>query len=712
MRFLEKIKQFQNNYFDLKNRDRIILSIEISIIILIFIIIFLSIPHSSFQSYFWVDFKFAQFSHLQNLNKNFLEVLSNPGNVLGITTWILEPSLNFLSNLNYLLDNKKDYYKYLSIFRFLEILTTIIFVYTFSRKFKIEHLIIILILNLILIVNFNRYDHESYINFPIIIFCLSHIIAIKLKNNFFYFIIILLGNLWAYLINPIYFFNICFFPLIFFYSYLLYEKEYKKFFITLFTNLPFTIFFIFLSLGTSRLAINDLFVGSIENKNYALFTSENFVFISIIFFILSVIILIKKNNFFAWFFLGFTAFTLLSGYLFSLSPQNWKIPPPFQFEYSIQYILILVFFKLIEDVEKNIISAFVLIILITLFTYRSYFFINSFYTLNFKNNEIEYINDKKTLIKKYFWSKLDNKFFLEKDLKNKKVLLFLPNINSKFHNSYNSDLNNISEMEAGVHLYNKNLKSSLLHLFFWNKNISTVQGYSHHLDINTTLANYFNPSFKIIYDNRNNKKYKINFTDNRYLDRQTVPKLNYKNDILNFYKIDFILSDIVFDKNQENLILIKTYSFDNFELYLYEKTANKVYYNIDKKNKIKNNKDYYKNTELFSKEVFVYDSDFEKIKNVDYFCKVENVFIEKKKYFNVSNPNKPKNCLAIFPIPYSNNNKFVNEINGNCSTFRSQFYFHACIIKKDGNYLLKKENLILYPFGSLRDYKEFKSMIN
>jgi hypothetical protein len=248
------------------------------LIFLILVIIFFSIPFSAKIPYFWQDFTFAKQAHNENLLKGFLEVLPNSKNINGITIWILEPSLNFLSKLNYNFSSKYEFYKYFSVLRTLEILTLLLFLLSFKEKFELKNILTILFLYLILLVNFNRYDHESYINFPIIIFCLFHAASIRIKNNLIFFLLIFLGNLWSFLINPIYFFVICFGPLIFFYTYHLYHKQFKKFFLTLIANIPFTILFIMLSLGTSRFALSELYLGYDSiHRNVALFTRKNFI---------------------------------------------------------------------------------------------------------------------------------------------------------------------------------------------------------------------------------------------------------------------------------------------------------------------------------------------------------------------------------------------------------------------------------------------------
>jgi hypothetical protein len=191
-----KEKNWFDNYSNFINFYLILISL---------IIIFISIPHSSNIPYFWTDFTFAEQAHNENLLKTFLGILPNSRNIHGITIWPLEPSLNFLSKLNYNILNKYEYYRYLSILRVLELLTLIFFLLSFNEKLKTKNILIIFSLYLIMLVNFNRYDHESYINFPIIIFCLFHVAIIRIKNIYLFFLLSFLGNLWSFLINPIYF---------------------------------------------------------------------------------------------------------------------------------------------------------------------------------------------------------------------------------------------------------------------------------------------------------------------------------------------------------------------------------------------------------------------------------------------------------------------------------------------------------------------------
>ena len=705
------------NYFlKIKNTKKYLL-LNICLIFICFFVIFFSNPHFSYLDYFWFDFRFAQYAHNINLKKQFLDILPNSGNIFGITLWILNPWINILSSFNYNLSNKSEYFMYLTMLRFLEVLTLITFLYSFSKKLEIKNLSIIFFLYIILLVNFNRYDHESYINFPIIIFCVFHALSIFFKNNLYFFFLIFLGNLWSYLINPIYFFITCFFPLIFFYSYLFYKRDFKKLFITFFTNLPFAIFFILLALGTSRFALSELYVGSKLHQNFALYESKNFLLISVIFFLLSINILKKKNNFFCWFFITYIFFCILVGGIFKFDPNKWKMPQPYQFEYSLQFILIFVFYKIMKDSKKNFIFTCSLIILIILFSYRSIFFVKKY--VNSKDHikiEGTFIDKNESIQKKYFWSKMEERFFLEDDLKNKRIFLHLPNYGSDFHKSYSSiNLRSDSDQqifEAGIFYYNKSYNNSLWWPFFWESQIAINQGYSFNLDINTVLAHYFNPSTKEVFDNTNKNKYLLNLSDGRIYNRSEVPKFNLKH-LIDFYKIDYVLSDVVLDRTTYKYYdLNKNYVFNNFNLYLYKRKNIIKNLEINKVNFVENYKEYEENIKNFSNQLFIEKKDFIRVNDLNKFCDVEANNIDNSIFFEVRK-NNSKKCLAIFPIPFSHNNLFIsntqkNKENKICKTFRAQFFFHACIVEEDQKFILKKENLLFHPWGSLRDFIDYK----
>ena len=358
----------------IKYLNKITDSYTLNIIFIFFsiIIIFFSNQFSAFADYFWWDYIYAQFSHNQNNLKNIFEILPNSFNAIGIPVWILEPILNPLAKFTYNISSKQEYILYLSILRFLEILTLFIFLFSFSKNIKIIDFSILIFLYLILLVNFNRYDFEPYMNFPMLVFCIIHALSLRVKNNFLFFTLLFFGNAWAYLINPIIFFLVCFLPLIFFYSYFLYNKKYKKLFLVFLANLPFTLCFVFISLGNSRFALSEFFTGAEQHHNFALFESKNFLFLTVLFFSMA-ILNFKKNVFYSLFFIVFTILSLLIGLIFYFDPQAWKLPSPYQIEYSLQLIIIFIFYKILKSSKNKFFIPFFFILFI-LFTYRSFFF--------------------------------------------------------------------------------------------------------------------------------------------------------------------------------------------------------------------------------------------------------------------------------------------------------------------------------------------------
>ena len=686
--------------------------LNIIFIFVSFLIIFFSTQFHSLISYFWMDFIYAQFSHNQNLLKDLFEVVPNSYNTFGIPVWILEPFLNPLSKFTYNISSKQEYIIYLSLLRSLEILTLLIFLFSFSKKIEIFDISILLFLYVILLVNFNRYDHEPYMNFPIIVFCSFHALAVKIKKDYLFFILLLIVNLWAYLINPIVFFLVCFLPLIFFYSYFFYKKEYKRLLLTLLANLPFAICFILISLGNSRFALSDFFTGALPHNNFALFESKNFIVLTILFIFLSIFNL-KKNNFFSMFFIIFTIISAIVGLIFYYDPQNWKYPSPYQIEYSAQFIIIFIFYKIIKSSKGNKILFPIVLILFMIFLQKSYFFIETFNNLKAEKIENMFYDKKKQLPKKFYWSDSKDNFFIKDELKQRRLFIFLPNKNSKFHKSYiDKDYDNSLLMDFLSLKYNNNLNGSLIYTNFWEQKIVIDQGYSFNLDINTVLANFFNPSTEEFYDTNNKKKYTTNLTNERVLRYLQVPKIDISNKLLNFYKFDYILTDIKLnDQTKNSFKFDRTYEFNEFNFFLYKRIEQSNNYKLKKINIINNHANYKSNIEKFNTELFVSKEILNKVKHIKNFCDIKVIHKDNKILFNIKKVNK-NNCLAVFPIPFSNNNFFENTNNKNqrCENFRVQYYFHGCLIAKNENYILKKNNVFLYPFNSLKDYIDFKKM--
>ena len=71
------------------------------------------------------------------------------------------------------------------------------------------------------------------------------------------------------------------------------------------------------------------------------------------------------------------------------------MPQPYQLEYSLQFILIFVFYKIIKDSNKNFIFICSLIILIILFSYRSIFFVKKYIGMF---NFVRYVVKKRFLL--------------------------------------------------------------------------------------------------------------------------------------------------------------------------------------------------------------------------------------------------------------------------------------------------------------------------
>ena len=145
-------------------------------------------------------------------------------------------------------------------------------------------------------------------------------------------------------------------------------------------------------------------------------------------------------------------------------------------------------------------------------------------------------------------------------------------------------------------------------------------------------------------------------------------------------------------------------------IYLYKNSLKYQNYEIEKINYINNLDEYQKNLTKLNKELFIF-KDLEKNNfKLNKFCKVNRKKSETNKIiFNVESNNK--DCIAIFPIPFSYNNNFLikdNLLKNKCDTFRAQFYFHACIFSEDTLIEHKKNNIILYPLGSLKDFIENK----
>jgi hypothetical protein len=681
------------------------------------VILFFSFPFFSFKSFFWSDHKYLEYVHNLSINKSILEVLSNSQNINGATLTILNPYLNPLSFLNYNLKSIFDYYVYIFFFRFLEISVIVLHLKFFIKKIKFLDLVGVIFIYIIFLTNTSGFDHQSYINFPIIIFCFFHGLSLFIKKNNYFYFTLFLGNLWAYSINPIYFFVTCFCPLIFYYTYFIYKKEYLKFLLILLANLPFAINFILLSLGTARVALPDFFPGSQAHYNFLIYQSKTFLILTLILIPLSIkLIYEKKNYFFSCFFLIITFSYLLFGKIYNLDPDKWKIPQPEYLDYSFQYILIVIVYMIIKLSNYDLIKKISLLFLLFIFVNRSIFFIHSYQASKSFSNKSLFIDHNKNLVKSFFWSKdTDDSFIFRNDLKNKTILLNLPNFNSKLYNHSWKDENFSKQgsFELLKYSYNLNFFGSLGYVTFWRNGIKINEAHSQLLDISTTLANLEKRKIENNYNPKYNNYDVLYFSGEKILERQTIPKISYNSPLLEFYHIDLILSDVFLD-----LELFKEYKFKNYSVFLYKAPQVKRDHN-----KIKNIyfidtfKDYQRNIITFKDNLYLDVKQEFDIGTINTFCKVKEIKTNfSDTVFDVI-ANNANGCLAVFPIPFSYTNDFYFYENMKknsllkCKTFRVQYYFHGCIIKYSSKVTLKKKNLFLYPVASLKDYLEFQ-MIN
>jgi len=679
------------------------------------IILFLSLSYKSYISFFWPDHTYLNYVHSLSLKKNILEVINESNNINGITLTILNPYLNPLSFLNYKLDSLLDYKIYLMTFYFLELIVILLHIKFFIKKISLENYSLILFLFIVNLIFTTTFDHQSYINFPILVFCFFHGIGLFYQDKKVkFFIIILIGNIWSFLINPIYFFVTCFAPLIFYYYFFIFKKKYKNFFLIFLANLFCTIPFVLISLGTARIGASDLYSSSFSNYNFTIFLSKKFLILNIVLIFLALKLQYEKRElFYSSFFIIFTILTIIFGLLYKYNYNLWKIPQPLYLEYSFQYIYISVVFMVIHHSKKDLIFKLLVPVLILCFVHNFYKFYNSYNKLTNQHIPIE-LNDK-GYQKKFFWDKIDNEFFLKKDLENKRVLISLPNFDSDLYLKVftNKNSNPHVKWENIKYLYNSYFGGSLSFVFFWKNNIIINEGHSQYLDISTALSNKENFNIKyndnfISLDSKSKIKTPLNFNGNKYIERQTVPSISNYSALIDLYDIEYILSDKIL-----NFEIMKEFDFEKFKIYIYKIKSKNLNNKIFKINFINNVKNYEKNLSKINEELFLLKKNNAKNFNVKKFCEVKQV---DNKYNKTIFTIKTKNeyCMAVFPIPFSYNNNFIhkeNSSNQKCKTLRVQFFFHGCFFSEDAKIQLKKNNIILYPFGSMRDFLEMKKII-
>ena len=145
---------------------------------------------------------------------------------------------------------------------------------------------------------FTIFDHQSYINLPIIIFNISLGLSLFFKKRFILFsIILILGNLFSYLINPMYFFVTCFGPFLYFLLFLISEKNYKQALIAITINIPFSLMFVLLSMGTARFSLGNYLLPVEDHYNFAIFNSQSLQITFLILIITNLFYFFKKRDF-------------------------------------------------------------------------------------------------------------------------------------------------------------------------------------------------------------------------------------------------------------------------------------------------------------------------------------------------------------------------------------------------------------------------------
>ena len=675
------------------------------------LIIFISLSKSSYLSYFWPDHTYVNYLHNLNLGKDIFEVLSASHNFNGITLSIYNPYLNPLSFLNYNLTSLFDYKLYLIFFRLCELTIIILHINYFIKKISIKEIVGIFFIYIIYLGNTTGFDHLSYINFPIIVFCFFHGLSLYFqKNNFLFFVLLLIGNIWSFLIAPIYFIVTCFAPLLFYYAYFLYKKDYKKIFLIFLSNLIVAVPFVMITLGTARINMTEVYPGAFPHYNFMIFQSKTFFILSVVSTILAVkLIYQKKEYFFSYLFLIINFLTITFGLLYKYKHASWKLPQPEYLDYAFQNIYILIIFMIIYFSKKDFFTYALLAIFFLNFSYKSYGYSSAFIK-NMDLPKIIFANKNKSYLKKFFWDKADKEYLFKEDLQNKRVLINLPNFNSdlmKF--SFAEASTEQTQWESTKYYYNKDFGGNLSFIDFWRNNIMTNEGHSQYLDISSARASLENLNFKMTKNSKWKTFDKMHLNQDKLIERQSILPISSESPLVDFYQVDYILSDVRLDRE-----LYKKYDFDKYSIYLYRVPSSKKNYTIEKINYFTDFDSYQDNLAKINNELFLHENQKDINIDIKKFCDVKTVKNKlNKTIFDVNTNNQ--DCVAVFPTTYSHNNNFlIVDKNNNkkieCDNFRVQYFFHGCLIKENSKIELMKNNILLYPFGSFKDFLDLKKL--
>jgi hypothetical protein len=676
----------QNFIFNLLN-NRIL-----NFFFLIFLagLIFISHYYFSHIAYFYGDHRWFESLHNISKNKGIFDVLINSTTINGIIWQIINPKINLLSSFNFNLEDDKSYFLYLTLLRIIEITTCFLFISYFVKKKKHHILFFSLLVYFILLQNFSIFDHNSYINFPIILMNFGIALSLFfLEKQFLFFLILFISNTLSFLINPIYFFIACFLPLSFLYLFLLYKKKYINFLIVLISNLPVAALYSFISLATARINLTEMLKPLDQWYNFEIFQSPIFLLLVISFFLIRILDYTKGNKieFLDIIFILLIFLTIILGFIWEFNLLFWNLPHPIYFDYSLQFIYVTIFVRIFFITKSFLSKFFISLILIFICGYKTinYFknyLIHESYMAD--NRNLSY-NFEGILAKKFFWEK-DSSLYFEKDLNSKTVILDIPNIDTDLFKYVWKNDDNYNLDQKLVLLTSSNFKPfnhSFWHNNFHKSNVRTNLGHSAYMNTSTFLANMDDPG----------KKYA----------KESIPKLNINSKILSIYKPDFLISDKKYD-----LTIKKEYFFNGFKIYLYN--LKKAYPSKLITKEAKNLNEFHENIKYFDKNLYIFDKDFIKKKEIK-VCNFETKFENNVSLKFIVKNNEKKECILILPLTFSNNNLIINEINKQeMKTFRVQYHFHGIIINDSLNLEIKKRKLINFAFYSMKDYLEFNKL--
>ena len=321
------------------------------------------------------------------------------------------------------------------------------------------------------------------------------------------------------------------------------------------------------------------------------------------------------------------------------------------------------------------------------FLYISYNpFLKSFINYD-KNSFGRLVTDTKNLYANKLWKSNQNHFL--DNFEFKELLVDLPNHDSDYAKFIFNSKNKYNDKQKQFILeryYNPDFGHDLQFTDYFKANIIVNIGHSIMLDNSTFLAN-LNGNGQFLY-------------------KQSIPYIRHTDSINQYFlQIKYMISD----KLYENLKVIKTYEYDGYKFYLYELSYESKSTKIEEiiRSKKFNHDEYLENIKFFENKIFVLENN--KINIPPIQCKTIKKHTNKRIYFKVITSER---CLAVFKIPFSRNNKFLNDKKQKCETFRIQYYFHGCVVEKNENYILKKNNILIYGYYSLIDYLEIRSLLN